>query len=94
LCFYLGLLLHEIQAITASQSPIPVRSLAECCSNARASAELAVKSSWKRRGYNFRRLIARPIDRLSGARGFIACVERFHSACKMQYDYSAGFDTP
>jgi hypothetical protein len=94
LCFYLGLLLDEIQAITALQSPIPVRSLAECCSNARASVESAVKSSQKRGGYNFRRLIARPIDRLYGAPGFIACVDRFHSACKMQYDCGAGVDTP
>jgi hypothetical protein len=46
--------------------------------------ELAVKSARKRGGYNFRRLIVRSIDRLSGAPGFISRVDRFHSACKMQ----------
>jgi hypothetical protein len=46
--------------------------------------KLTAKSSRKRGGYNFRRLMVRPIDRLSGTSAPISRVDRFHSARKMQ----------
>src|SRR6202035_842645 len=94
---YLDLVRSELQATSACEGAIQLRSHDECCSNARVGARCAAKLPRAGTRCNFRcKQVPRPVDPLvAGWRSPWGGVDRVQQACKMQYDAGARrADTP